>query len=132
MNAFQVQWLTPRTLMIEAKATLRPLVHRGREENGNAIWEERTEAENAAAKTDSNSKSDDDDGGVLHRCADTAEERTTRIVLEERKLGSWRRNFTLPIDVDMKTAKAGVEFGLLHISVLKKNKNNAVDGLVEL
>ena len=52
------------------------------------------------------------------------------MVLEERKLSSWRRSFTLPMDVDMKTAKAVTEFGLMRILVLKKIE--AGTGVIEL
>ena len=132
INPFQIQWLTPRTLLIDAKAKSRSVVHRGSEEKGKALWEDKTDAEIAAANTQTKSRSDGDDGGALHRCANTAEEKTTRIVLEERRLRSCRRSFTLPVDVDLKTAKVGVEFGLLRISVLKKKKDTASNELVVL
>jgi HSP20 family molecular chaperone IbpA len=46
---------------------------------------------------------------------------TTKLLHGERKTGSWRRCFSLPIDCDMKTLRAGLEAGLLHISIFKRD-----------
>lgn len=128
-----IQLIKPRTLVVEGKAT-RPDLFRGREADGEPMWET-----GPAANGDSNKnghakpapkanhepaaathKHDhDEDGGELFRCPDTENEMMTRLIHGERKIGSWRRSFTLPADVDMNSVKATLEFGLLHISVLR-------------
>jgi HSP20 family molecular chaperone IbpA len=39
----------------------------------------------------------------------------------ERNVGPWRRTFTLPVDVDMKALKAGLEGGLLCIDLPRRD-----------
>ena len=46
---------------------------------------------------------------------------TTEIIHGERKIGSWHRTFTLPLDRDLTTTKAKLDAGLLHISVFKND-----------
>lgn len=43
------------------------------------------------------------------------------VLLSERKLGPWRRTFTLPEDVEMKELKARLEGGLLRIDLPKRS-----------
>lgn len=43
------------------------------------------------------------------------------VLLTERKLGSWRRTFTLPEDVEMKELKARLDAGLLRIDLPKRS-----------
>jgi len=43
------------------------------------------------------------------------------VLLSERKLGPWRRTFTLPDDVDMKALKARLDGGLLRIDLPKRS-----------
>jgi len=46
---------------------------------------------------------------------------TPTILLSERKVGPWRRTFTLPEDVEMKELKARLEGGLLRIDLPKRS-----------
>jgi len=115
-----IQWMSPHTVLVEGKA-MRPGLTRGREATGEAMWESDLVSDATKGSTDEASKNDNfKDGGACVRCADTAEERTMRLIHGERKIGAWRRYFTLPIDADMRTLKAGLQAGLLHISVFKK------------
>ena len=43
------------------------------------------------------------------------------VLLSERKLGPWRRTFTLPDDVEMKELKARLNGGLLRIDLPKRS-----------
>ena len=43
------------------------------------------------------------------------------VLLSERKVGAWRRTFTLPEDVEMKELKARLEGGLLRIDLPKRS-----------
>jgi len=125
-----IQWMSPRTLLVEGKAT-RPDLNRGHEGDGDAMWEPNLEAEAVKAekrKPDTTAQ----DGGDLVRCPDTAEERTTRIIFGERKIGSWRRSFTLPADVDMTTLKARLRDGLLRISVFKRETSGESGVRIEI
>jgi len=47
------------------------------------------------------------------------------VLLGERKLGPWRRTFTLPEDVEMKELKARLEGGLLRIDLPKRSIEDA-------
>jgi len=42
-------------------------------------------------------------------------------LLHERKVGSWQRTFTLPLDVDMKALRAKLDAGLLGIYLPKRD-----------
>jgi HSP20 family molecular chaperone IbpA len=46
---------------------------------------------------------------------------TPTILLAERKVGPWRRTFTLPDDVEMRELKARLEGGLLRIDMPKRS-----------
>jgi HSP20 family molecular chaperone IbpA len=43
------------------------------------------------------------------------------VLLSERKVGSWRRTFTLPEDVEMKELRARLDGGLLRIDLPKRS-----------
>ncbi len=43
------------------------------------------------------------------------------VLLSERKVGPWRRTFTLPEDVEMKELKARLDGGLLRIDLPKRS-----------
>ena len=120
-KAVSIQWMSPRTILVEGKS-FRPDLCRGHEGDGEAMWE--SELVTNGVDNGSETPKNDQDGGPIVRCPDTAEERTTRLMRAERKIGTWCRSFTLPIDVDMKTVKARLEFGLLHISVFKKKMSS--------
>ncbi len=49
------------------------------------------------------------------------------ILLSERKVGPWRRTFTLPEDVEMKELKARLEGGLLRIDLPKRSVEDIAD-----
>jgi HSP20 family molecular chaperone IbpA len=132
MKDILIQWMSSRTLMVEGK-TRRTDLCRSHEGDGEAMWE--SDLQGSDVENETHESNNDDDGGVLYRCPDTPEERTTRLMQSERKIGSWRRSFTLPIDADMKTVKAALDNGLLHISVFKKHNSTqlrADSGLEEV
>ena len=117
-----IQWMSPRTLLVESKA-VRPDLTRGREADGDALWESDVmlgSETNGVEEKAVDKSMNDQDGGPCVRCPDTENEMTTKLLHVERNIGSWRRCFTLPIDCDMKTLRAGLEAGLLHISVFKR------------
>ena len=111
-KAIQITWLSPHTLQVDGAAT-RPDLERGREGDGESIWE--SDPANGVSKSDG-----ENDGGPCVRCVDRENEMTTSMIAEERKIGAWRRVFTLPFGCDMKKAKARLDAGLLRISVFKK------------
>jgi HSP20 family molecular chaperone IbpA len=68
------------------------------------------------------------DGGPIERqpSRETVEaqllaETVPTILLGERKVGPWRRTFTLPDDVEMRELKARLEAGLLRIDLPKRS-----------
>ena len=117
-----IQWMLPRTMLVEGRAA-RPHVGRGPQADGDTMWESDvvSGSETNRVKKQGVDKSEgDQDGGPCARYPDTENEVTTKLLHGERRIGLWRRVFTLPVDSDMKTMKAGLEAGLLHISVAKK------------
>jgi len=120
MKDILIQWMSSRTLLVEGK-TRRMDLCRTHEGDGEAMWE--SDSQPSDVENEMHESNNDEDGGVLYRCPDTPEERTTRLVQSERKIGAWRRSFTLPIDADMKTVKAALDNGLLHISVFKRQSS---------
>ena len=117
-----IQWMLPRTLLVEGSAA-RPHVGLGPQADGDTMRESDVVSgseTNGVEKHGVDKSEGDRDGGPCARYPDTENEVTTKVLHGERRIGSWRRVFTLPIDSDMKTMKAGLEAGLLHISVAKK------------
>lgn len=49
------------------------------------------------------------------------------ILLSERKIGPWRRTFTLPEDSEMRELKARLEGGLLRIDLPKRSVEEEAD-----
>jgi len=118
-KAIKIECLSPQTLQVEGTA-LRPDLIRGREGDGEPVWE--SGVSNGKTKEARVNGKDAQDGGPCTKCADsrdTESEMTTKIIHGERKIGTWRRLFTLPIGCDMTTVKAKLDAGLLHISVFK-------------
>ena len=129
-KAIKIAWLSPRTLQVDGAAMRADLI-RGREGDGEPMWESDVVSGGSGSETSGVSKKPDvkakdgEDGGPCIRCADCENEVTTKIIHGERKIGSWRRTFTMPIGCDMTTLRAKLDSGLLHISVFKKK---VVDG----
>jgi len=120
-KAIKIECLSPRTLQVEGTA-LRPDLIRGREGDGEAVWKSDSVSNGDVKKAEVNGE-DAQDGGPCTKCADSRDsesEMTMKIIHGERKIGLWRRIFTLPIDCDMTTVKAKLDAGLLHISIFKK------------
>jgi len=122
-KAIKIAWLSPTTFHVDGVA-VRPDLIRGREGEGEPMWESDVVSGGNSGSEPAGSKPKD--GGGCAKCADSEEEMTTRFISSERKIGAWRRNFTLPGGCDMSTLKAKLDAGMLHISVFKK----AVEGNV--
>jgi len=85
------------------------------------------------------------DGGPIERTpsretveAELLADTRPTILLSERKLGPWRRTFTLPDDVEIQELKARLDGGLLRIDVPKRSiedeaqqKNGGVKVMIE-
>ena len=127
-KAVKISLLSGRTLQVEGVAA-RPHLVRGREGDGELVGKADVVAngDGVAKGVDVNGK-DAQDGGLCTKCVDSRDsesEMTIKLIRGERKMGTWRRVFTLPVGCDMDTVKAGLDAGLLHISVFKK------EGIVE-
>lgn len=112
-KSIQVVWISPRILQIDGVAA-RPHLKGDRSEVvlGFGL--------NGIAKDEKIHKEDSGSDSQCQKCADRDNEsELTNIVRGERKIGSWRRFFTLPVDCDATTLKAKLDAGLLHISVSK-------------
>lgn len=126
-KAVHIAWLSPRILQVEG-AAVRPDLARGRDQDDKPKWESggagaaangETKKAHIGQSADTSAKSAQD-SRPCQKCADNENEMTTRIIHGERKIGSWRRLYTLPVGCDMTTLKAKLDAGLLQVSVLKQ------------
>jgi len=129
-----VQWMSPRTLVVEGTAN-RPNVGRESNEGAEPVWENEDAGvgskssdppapatTNGATNPTTTSTKNGNVGVPLHKCLDEEDDDyVIRVLLAERKIGSWHRSFTLPADVNMKGLKAKLEGGLLRISLPKRS-----------
>lgn len=82
----------------------------------------------------SRQKQKQEDGGPLMRTpsretveAELKADSIPTVLLSERKVGPWRRTFTLPDDVEMKELKARLEGGLLRIDLPKRSVEEEIE-----
>jgi len=116
-NDILIQWMSPRTFVVEGTAQ-RPDVGREAGIASEAVWEQESKT-NGIKKDDA--ATNEEDGGELKNCLDDDDDddHVLRLLLGERKVGSWHRSFTMPADVDMKAMRAKLEGGLLRLVLPK-------------
>jgi len=121
-----IQWLSPHTLLVQGVAERPKNIGLTDQSEGKRVWEGK-DAEGWAAEA-GHGKVPASDGGPLVRTpsretveADLLSDTTPTILLSERKVGPWRRTFTLPEDVEMRELKARLEGGLLRIDLPKRS-----------
>ncbi|EXJ77432.1 hypothetical protein A1O3_09658 [Capronia epimyces CBS 606.96] len=127
-NDILVQWLSPHTLLVQGD------IRRPRNiglldpnlDPADRVWE--GQGDGWAQESGHARQQDEDDGGPLQRTlsretieAQLRADAIPTVLLAERKLGPWRRTFTLPEDVEMKELKARLEGGLLRIDLPKRS-----------
>lgn len=116
-KSIKMAWLSPNTFQVDGLAT-RPDLVRGREGDGDPMWESDVISGGSSSSEKAGTKSKD--SGPRVKCTDSENEMTTLLISGERKIGPWRRIFTLPLGCDMSTLKAKLDAGMLRISVFKK------------
>jgi len=126
-ESVMIQWMSPHTLLVQGVAVRPRNVGLMDQQEGKREWEGNgdgwaQEAGHGKKLTEST------DGGPIGRTtsretieAEFFADRTPTILLSERKVGAWRRTFTLPEDVEMKELKARLEGGLLRIDLPKRS-----------
>ncbi|ETI21820.1 hypothetical protein G647_05889 [Cladophialophora carrionii CBS 160.54] len=126
-EAIVVQWLSPHTLLVQGVASRPANIGLTDQDEGKRIWEGK-EGEGWATESGHAKKPEPTDGGPLMRTpsretveAEYLADTTPTILLSERKIGPWRRTFTLPEDVEMRELKARLEGGLLRIDLPKRS-----------
>ncbi|EXJ82076.1 hypothetical protein A1O1_08145 [Capronia coronata CBS 617.96] len=126
-NDIVIQWLSPHTLLVQGDIRRPKNIGLLDPKEGERIWE--GEGEGWAQETGhAKAATDEDDGGPIQRTlsretveAELRADAIPTILLGERKLGPWRRTFTLPEDVEMKELKARLDGGLLRIDLPKRS-----------
>ncbi|KIW91226.1 uncharacterized protein Z519_08122 [Cladophialophora bantiana CBS 173.52] len=121
-----ITWMSPHTLLVQGIASRPKNIGLMDQEEGQRVWE--GEGEGWAAEAGHGKPQESTDGGPIQRekSRETMEEEalsdtTPTILLSERRVGAWRRTFTLPEDVEMKELKARLEGGLLRIDLPKRS-----------
>ncbi|KAJ9607655.1 hypothetical protein H2200_007733 [Cladophialophora chaetospira] len=121
-----IQWLSPHTLLVQGVAERPKNIGLTDQSEGKRVWEGKDDE--GWAVESGHGKPPPTDGGPLLRTpsretveADFLADTTPTVLLSERKVGSWRRTFTLPEDVEMKELKARLEGGLLRIDLPKRS-----------
>jgi len=121
-----IQWMSPHTLLVQGVAYRPQNVGLMDQGEGKRVWEGKDGE--GWAKEVGHGKQNSADGGPLVRTpsretveAELMSDMTPSILLSERKVGPWRRTFTLPEDVEMKELKARLEGGLLRIDLPKRS-----------
>ncbi|KAI9851078.1 MAG: hypothetical protein M1838_004510 [Thelocarpon superellum] len=115
-SAINMEWTSSRTLVVEGQMERPKLA---------AMWKEHAQ-----------------DGGALHRCPkcddeakddkdherehDHTSEDGSKFLLDERKIGPYRRAFSFPVDVDQSAMRAKLRVGLLEIKIPKQPQDRTV------
>lgn len=128
-----IQWLSPHTLLVQGVAERPASIGLNDGGQGKRVWEGKDGE--GWAKEAGHGKLPIPDGGPLVRTpsretveAELLADTTPTILLSERKLGPWRRTFTLPEDVEMRELKARLEAGILRIDLPKRSLEEMADG----
>jgi len=108
-----IQHIPPRTLIVEGTAQ-RPRI--GVEEllEDHIAFDQEHQA--------NGSSMNGHDGGKAKTQRQEEDDSAPRLLLGERKVGLWRRSFTLASDFDPKTIKAKLQGGLLSITLPKREQ----------
>lgn len=120
-----IQWLSPHTLLVQGEVKRPANIGLLDGAQGKRVWE--GEEDGWATET-GHGKKEPVDGGPIQRTpsretveAELLTDTIPTVLLSERKVGPWRRTFTLPDDVEMKELKARLEGGLLRIDLPKRS-----------
>ncbi|KIV78969.1 hypothetical protein PV11_06567 [Exophiala sideris] len=121
-----IQWLTPHTLLVQGEVRRPANIGLLDSDEGRRIWE--GASGDGWVVESGHLKKVENDGGPLERTpsretvdAQLMADALPTVLLSERKVGAWRRTFTLPEDVEMKELKARLEGGLLRIDLPKRS-----------
>jgi len=124
-EALLIQWLSPHTLLVQGNIKRPANIGLLDGEEGEKVWEGK---DDGWAREAGHDKKPEADGGPIERTpsretveAELLADMRPSILLSERKVGPWRRTFTLPNDVDIQELKARLEGGLLRIDVPKRS-----------
>ncbi|KAK5194438.1 hypothetical protein LTR99_002940 [Exophiala xenobiotica] len=124
-DSILIQWLTPHTLLVQGEAKRPTNIGLLDNADGKRVWEG---ASGEGWPTESGHYKKSEDGGPLMRTpsretveAELMADVMPTVLLSERKVGSWRRTFTLPQDVEMKELRARLDGGLLRIDLPKRS-----------
>ncbi|KIX95345.1 uncharacterized protein Z520_08862 [Fonsecaea multimorphosa CBS 102226] len=121
-----ITWMSPHTLLVQGVAGRPKNIGLMDQEAGQRVWE--GEGDGWATEAGHGKPQEETDGGPLQREksyetmeAEALSDSTPTILLSERRVGAWRRTFTLPEDVEMKALKARLDGGLLRIDLPKRS-----------
>ncbi|RVX71949.1 hypothetical protein B0A52_04348 [Exophiala mesophila] len=124
-DSLLIQWLSPHTLLVQGEIKRPGPLGLLDPSEGEKVWEG---DDDGWAKETGHAKPDTTDGGPIERTpsretveAELRNDTKPTILLSERKVGPWRRTFTLPDDVEIRELKARLEGGLLRIDVPKRS-----------
>ncbi|KAL6251232.1 hypothetical protein RBB50_001440 [Rhinocladiella similis] len=124
-DSIMVQWLTPHTLLVQGESKRPANIGLLDGDEGSKVWEG---ASGEGWAVESGHTKQQEDGGPIMRTpsretveAELKADSIPTVLLSERKVGPWRRTFTLPEDVEMKELKARLDGGLLRIDLPKRS-----------
>lgn len=145
-DSIMVQWLTPHTLLVQGESKRPANIGLLDGDEGSKVWEGASgegwavESGHTKVRPPSNRfifprnavanscQQQQEDGGPIMRTpsretveAELKADSIPTVLLSERKVGPWRRTFTLPEDVEMKELKARLDGGLLRIDLPKRS-----------
>ncbi|KAJ9639310.1 uncharacterized protein PV06_10027 [Exophiala oligosperma] len=130
-DSIMVQWLTPHTLLVQGELKRPVNIGLLDGDQGSKVWEG---ASGEGWPVESGHVKKQEDGGPLMRTpsretveAELKADSIPTVLLSERKVGPWRRTFTLPDDVEMKELKARLEGGLLRIDLPKRSVEEEIE-----
>jgi len=118
-----IQWMSPHTILVQGEARRPKNIGLLDETDGSREWE----GEGDGWPTEAG-HGKEEDGAPLMRTpsretieAELLADSMPTVLLGERRLGSWRRTFTLPDDVEMKELRARLVGGLLRLDLPKRS-----------
>ncbi|KIX08071.1 uncharacterized protein Z518_02726 [Rhinocladiella mackenziei CBS 650.93] len=138
-DSILIQWMSPHTLMVQGESKRPANIGLLDSEEGKRIWEGEGDGWPKEAGHGKMEQKEPTDGGPLMRTpsretmeAELMTDAIPTVLLTERKIGPWRRTFTLPDDVEMKELKARLEGGLLRIDLPKKSVEDVKGGGIRI
>ncbi|KAK0928250.1 hypothetical protein LTR29_017459 [Friedmanniomyces endolithicus] len=129
-NALTIQWLSWRHLVITGTTT-RPLHFKGVYGSDPAAPLSTYHGANGTTINRKGAQNGDGDGQSLYAAvgkdsklmreeAEDGSDLPPWLIIAERRIGAFRREFRFPVDVDMEKLDARLDAGLLHVVVPKK------------